>query len=266
MNNLNESFAIVLLCIASADGTVDEGEKNRISELYSIDENRMDTLNEELMDNKLDIVAALEQVSFSEEKVGFINNIISVCYSDGKYQKDEKEAVRNLCALLDISDDILAKAEKSAAITGAKQRITGMVGRFDSKEDIKSGFKKFAKGAKNSTKNLEHRIVDSSKSVSATVSNGLGSLNTRISFALASAKKTKQENEKLRAELKNNALSETVKQNVIMKLNAKITVLKSQLEEEKKRNDENEEIIALLQMQIDDLKQTCELAENTKTA
>lgn len=261
-----ESCATILLCIASVDGDVAQEEQNRISKIYGINEDVIADLVDKISNENLNLTDVLEEVAQSEEKYDLLNHIIMLCYSDGKYQKDEKIAVRNLCALLDISEDEIEKAEKDIAIDNAKQKVSGIFSHFDNKEEFKKGLKRFAEGTKKTAKAVGEKITGSTKGVTASVANGLGSLNTRISFALASAKKTKQENEALRAELKNNALNETVKQSVIKKLNTKITGLKSQLEAEKQRNDENEEIIALLQMQIEDLKQTRELAENTKTA
>lgn len=266
MSSIKESFAKILICIAAINGEIAEEEKSRITELYGIDEDRLNVIVDEALNNDSSLFDAIDIVSQSQEKADFLNDIIMICYSDGKYQKDERIAVKNLCGLLDISEEELTKAEKNIAIENAKKKVNGVFSHFENKEELKKGFKRFAEGTKKTAKSVGDKITGSTKSVTASVSNGLGALNTRVSFAIASAKKTKQENEALRAELKSNALSETVKQSIIKKLNTKISSLKAQLEIEKQRNDENEEIIALLQMQIDDLKQTRDVAENIKTA
>jgi capsule polysaccharide export protein KpsE/RkpR len=51
-----------------------------------------------------------------------------------------------------------------------------------------------------------------------------------------------------------------------VQLAAKIASLKEQLQNEKKRNQQNEEMIRELQAQIEDLLLTMEVAENAKTA
>ena len=79
-------------------------------------------------------------------------------------------------------------------------------------------------------------------------------------------KKAKEENKELREQLKKNNLTEAVKQKVIVQLAAKIASLKEQLQNEKKRNQQNEEMIRELQAQIEDLLLTMEVAENAKTA
>ena len=61
-------------------------------------------------------------------------------------------------------------------------------------------------------------------------------------------------------------MTEAVKQKVIMQLHSKIQALANQLKEEKKRDEQNEEMIRLLQEQIADLEMTVVVAENVKTA
>ena len=51
-----------------------------------------------------------------------------------------------------------------------------------------------------------------------------------------------------------------------MQLGAKIANLTEQLQTERKRNQQNEEMIRELQAQIDDLMETMEVAQNAKTA
>ena len=70
----------------------------------------------------------------------------------------------------------------------------------------------------------------------------------------------------LREQLKKTTLTETIKQKVIVQLGAKIATLTEQLQAERKRNQQNEEMIRELQAQIDDLMETMEVAQNAKTA
>ena len=110
------------------------------------------------------------------------------------------------------------------------------------------------------------KAMDGSKTALRSVTDGLNTIGSKISFSLESAKKAKEENKELREQLKKNNLTEAVKQKVIVQLAAKIASLKEQLQNEKKRNQQNEEMIRELQAQIEDLLLTMEVAENAKTA
>ena len=252
MENIKKNCATILACLATIDGNVDSDEISIIAELYGISNDELYEVLTEI--DTLDLADLLYQVSDSDEKYELLNNMILLCRADGKYDKEEKMAVRNICNVLDISEEAVTKAEKTIVVDIAKDKVSGLIKRFESKEEIKSGLKGV------------FEISESGTSVSHSVANGLGALNTRVSLALASAKKTKQENEQLREQLKSTTLTETVKQNVIVKLNSRISELKSQIEYEKQRNERNEEIIALLQSQIDELSETREMAEKSEIA
>lgn len=83
---------------------------------------------------------------------------------------------------------------------------------------------------------------------------------------MENVKRTRQENAELREKLKSDTVSEAVKQKVIAMLHSKIRSLNEQLQEEKNRNDQNEEMIKMLQEQLADLESTMETAQKAKIA
>ena len=110
------------------------------------------------------------------------------------------------------------------------------------------------------------KAIDGSGVLFRSVADGLNMVGSKIAFSLESAKKAKEENKALREQLKKTTLTEAIKQKVIVQLGAKIANLTEQLQTERKRNQQNEEMIRELQAQIDDLMETMEVAQNAKTA
>ena len=77
-----------------------------------------------------------------------------------------------------------------------------------------------------------------------------------------SINKIKEENCILREELRKITLEEKTKQEVIMHLSNRIHALQEELKEEESRNQQNEEMIQVLQIQIDELLETMRVAES----
>ena len=120
---------------------------------------------------------------------------------------------------------------------------------------------------------LEPLIIDQLVSSGQTIIEKLEEYTDQVNFGIVLATpddigyaKAKEENKALREQLKKVTLTETIKQKVIVQLGAKITSLTEQLHAERKRNEQNEEMIRALQAQIDDLIETMEVAQSVKTA
>ena len=77
---------------------------------------------------------------------------------------------------------------------------------------------------------------------------------------ISAAKKSKEENEKLRGELKKTTMDNKAKQKVIEKINRQLEQVKAELEEERAKAKKNEDRIRLMEEQLDDLMETLRVA------
>lgn len=250
--NEQKAYLEMLLYIATLDGTADDEELALFREIAIAN----DMSEQEIDEMKIDVlggIVAVEDIAKNikddDTKASLLGELITLCYIDGEYSKAEKEGMIEICNLLEIDGSVLKKIEHSFAIDEGKKKIMSGIGA------VGTGIAK-----------LGEKGLAGSKMAGKSIAKGMGFVSTKVSDAFASAKKIKQENIQLREILKKNAISETVKQKVILQLNEKITSLTVQLNAERERNKRNEEMIALLQAQLEDLTLTLETAEDAKTA
>lgn len=237
-----------LLFISSIDEDFDESEKIFVAEFgkelgFSNEETDaiLSNMNEE--DRSLEEILA--EIENEETKISLLNILIDLCHADGKYSKAEKNGVAEISRMLNVDGKTLKKLEMEYIARGGKQAFWKGVGA------VKNGLA-FVGG----------KGVAGGKFVAS----GIGKAGSKLADAVKSAKKQREENKKLRAELKKTTITEAVKQKIILQLNSKISSLKMELKREKARNEQNEEIIKLLQAQLEDLEKTIEAAEAAKTA
>ena len=246
----------ILMFIASADDTITEDEYDCFTNLAienGLSEETVTNIKEEIISGDIDISMVLSELTDDRLKKQLINDLILICYSDGHYSITEQNGIKDICNALGITKKQLAQIEAEAKMSNVAHRtaktIVGVL------SNGAAGTAKVGKMALIGGKKLIHSLA-----------NGINTVGAKVRFSLESAKKAKEENETLREQLKKTTLTEAIKQKIIIQLNAKIANLIEQLQEEKKRNKKNEEMIRELQSQIDDLRATLEVAKDVKTA
>lgn len=254
----NKAFLRIMMIIASSDGVLSDDEMQLFfqkgSEL-SVSSEELDLIRSSIPTD-VDPLEQLEDsctlISSTTTKHKLLWELIELCYADGEYSEQEAAGMKIICMLLNLNESELDKIEKAFLLKSKSKAIflteTGKI-LSASKSGGRAIGTTFAKG----TKTASHAIAQ-----------GLTAIGSKINVTLEIVKKTKQENRQLREKLKKDSVTEAAKQRVIQKLGNKIYVLSAQLSEEKKRNEQNEEMIELLQAQIDDLKLTLETAKNVQ--
>lgn len=250
--NEDKQFIRAIIYIASIDDNIDESEKEFFYEVgngMNITHDEINEICQEINSNSINLKEILSGFETDETKHSLLKLLIGICHVDGKYSDKEKEGMMEICNMLGVDAKILKKLEMEHYTKAGKQMFkkgfgvlkTGMI--FAGEKGIQSG-----------------------KFVASGIANGVGKVGSKLSEAIASAKQLREENKKLRDELKKTTITESVKQKIILQLNSKSTVLNEELKREKARNDKNEEIIKLLLAQLEDLEKTIEVAETAKTA
>lgn len=246
----------VLMYMTCADDMITEDEYVCFSEIAlanGLSEETAAEIRVEIETGNTDLVAILSEITEEKTKKKLLHDLLLICLADDNYSIAEQSGMRDICIALNVSEKKLVRFEREAKMAHSMQKASGA-----------------ARGAINAsatgTVALGKKAIDGSSSFIHSVANGLNTVGAKISFSLESAKKAKEENKALREQLKKTTLTETIKQKVIMQLGAKIASLMEQLQEEKKRNQQNEEMIRELQAQIDDLVATMEVAQSAKTA
>lgn len=256
-----------LLYIASTDGTLSEEELK----YFSIEGTEVGLTAEEI-DNAVNWITVKKQsieyivkgIVSVEAKTMLISKLLELCLADGDYSIPEKSGIIDICILLDFDLKKLKKLESKAEFdcrmknNAQKLKTVG--------DSVKSKFSKAFDASSKGTEQLGKKIADGSSDIAHSMALGIGMVGSKISFTFESAKKAKQENKELRERLQKDSVTEAVKQKVVLQLHSKIQALANQLKEERKRNEQNEEMIRLLQEQIADLEITVVVAENVKTA
>lgn len=246
------AYIETMVFMASMDGKLDECEKEffkEIGEGLGISADDTEQICIERTTNYKSLDEILSVMESSEAKESLIHSLIELCYVDGEYSVAEKNGMKIICNILNLDESVLKSIEMEWQIKAGKQAV---LKGFDA---VKNGLLFAGKMGK-----------AGGMAVASGVSHGLGIAGSKLSSALANAKKLREENKQLREELRKTTVSEAVKQNIILQLNSKVTSLMAELKAEKERNDQNEEIIRLLQAQLEDLEATIEVAEAAKTA
>lgn len=245
-----------LMYIAAADETVSEDEYicfSKIAVSSGLSEEAVAEIKTEIETGKANLQEILSGITDDKTKKKLLHDLLMICFADDSYSVAEQNGMREICALLDVNDKKLAQIEREAKLSHSMQKASG-------------SFLSAVNAGATGTMTLGKKAIDSSGVLLRSVADGLNTVGSKIAFSLESAKKAKEENKALREQLKKTTLTETIKQKVIVQLGAKIATLTEQLQAERKRNQQNEEMIRELQAQIDDLMETMEVAQNAKTA
>ena len=256
----NKSFLRIMMIIASSDGVLSDDEMQlfyKQGKELRVPPEEVQTIRESITigeDMLLQLGEECSYISTASLKSKLLRELIALCYADGEYSEQEAAGMRAICSFvrMDLAD--LEKAEKSFLfMSKSKARIAAETGRV------------LAAG-KSAGKTVGTKIANGASLTAHAIAQGMTTIGSKLSVTIESAKKAKEENKILREKLKEGTITEAVKQKVILKLGNKIHTLSMQLAEEKKRNEQNEEKIALLQAQIDDLKLTLQTAEDATSA
>lgn len=248
------------LFIASADETLTDEELAFFSdegENVGLSSEEIETAINWIKLKKEPLESIVKGIQSEETKTVLITRLLELCYSDGDYSLPEKSGMADLCILLDFDLKKLRKLESNAEFSH-RMKLAG--------NNVAGKLSKAIDASKKGTERLGKKIAEGSSDIAHSVASGIGAVGSKIAFSFENAKKAKEENKELRERLKKDSVTEAVKQKVIMQLHSKIQALANQLKEEKKRNEQNEEMIRLLQEQIADLEMTVVVAENVKTA
>lgn len=259
-HNETISYLKAVIFIASVDDSLSDKEIkcfNEVGTSYGLTANEIEDSLCCVKSSKESIESILQGLTTTETKLNLLNDLLALCYADGEYSVVEKNGMRDICLLMDIDESELATIEKSAANQAKKEAANAA---FADK------MSKAFEAGKNGSMAIGKMVASGSSTLAHSVASGVGLISSKISLSFESAKKAKEENKKLREELKTNTISEAVKQKVILQLNTKIKSLAAQLKAEKRRNEQNEEMIRLLQAQLEDLCATMDVAQNAKSA
>lgn len=245
-----------LMYIAAADESISEDEYicfSKIAVNSGLTEDAVAEIKIEIEAGKADLQEILSGITDDKTKKKLLHDLLVICFADDSYSVAEQNGMREICALLNVGDKKLAQIEREAKISHSMQKASG-------------SFLGAVNAGAVGTVALGKKAIDGSEVLFRSVADGLNTVGSKIAFSLESAKKAKEENKALREQLKKTTLTEAIKQKVIVQLGAKIANLTQQLQAERKRNQQNEEMIRELQAQIDDLMETMEVAQNAKTA
>jgi uncharacterized tellurite resistance protein B-like protein len=252
----NMQYLRALMYIAAADETISEDEYvcfSMIAVSAGLPEEVVVEIKKEIETGEADLQVILSDITDDKTKKRLLHDLLVICFADDSYSVAEQNGIRDICTLLSVSDKKLAQIEREAKISHSMQKASGT-------------FLSVVNAGAAGTVTLGKKVVDGSGVLLRSVADGLNTVGAKIAFSLESAKKAKEENKALREQLKKTTLTEAIKQKVIVQLGAKIANLTEQLQAERKRNQQNEEMIRELQAQIDDLMETMEVARNARTA
>lgn len=247
-----KAYLEILLYVATLDDSVDDKELAMFEEVArasDIEQAEIDEMKIFVLGGILSIEEMAKDIIGRDVKLALIEDLIALCFVDGEYSPEEKEGMSKICDLLSVDSAELKKIERSYLFEEGKKKIKSGIGFIG-----------------NGLATLGEKGLATGKIASKGIAKGLGIVSTKVSDTFASMKRLKQENLQLREMLKKTTISEAVKQKVIVQLNDKISSLTNQLKAERERNQRNEEMIALLQAQLDDLAITLETAEEAKVA
>ena len=260
----------MLLYIAAADDNIDNKELDYFVEAaLSSGLSHADVLK--IKESAIQKEDSLEEIAsgITEEntKRELLCDLLTLCYLDKSYSLLEQVGMRAICEVLEVDEERLVELENEAeeSINNGKNPFY-MFQQSKAGDKMILGLKKVFEVSKEGSKVIGKKVKKGGFSFAHSVSFGVGIVGTKLSNSVESAKQLREENKVLREKMKNETVSERVKQRVITQLHGKITMLRAQLKAEQERNNKNEEMINLLQSQIDDLLETMTVAENAKTA
>ena len=271
---LKKAYLQGMVYIACSDGKLEDDEKAFfVSKGHDLGMKQIaiDSAIQEVTDGDQFIEEILDKLAISDQKEAFLEDLIKLCFIDGEYSVDEQLGIRNIARYLDIELDTIKRLELACGEMKEENSDS------DPDEDAKSGLgqalqfgKDLArithKVIKKSSRIIFNKVSKGSAAAASSVSKGIGFVGSRLSIAVANAKKLREENQALREELGKTTFTEAVKQKVVLKLNSRVALLNDQLRMEKERNQKNEEMIELLEAQLEDVLATLDAAENAQTA
>lgn len=259
-NNLSEktAFLRIMMIIASSDGVLSDDEMQlfyKQGKEYKVSSEELDSIRSSIpkdVDPLEQLADACTLIISSTIKHKLLWELIELCYADGEYSEQEAAGMRLICTLLNLKESELDMLEKAFLI------------KSKSKAKYLAETEKMLSAGKSAGRTIGTKVTSGTTKASHAIAQGMTAIGSKINVTLEIAKKTKEENRQLRERLKEENVTEAVKQKVIQKLSNKIYILSAQLSEEKKRNEQNEEMIELLQAQIDDLKLTLNAAKSVQ--
>ena len=105
-----------LIFIASADESVTERELAHIqnfSKIYGITDEKVKTDMVNMVKAKTGkIEEILKPIKTRRQKIVLINDLLVLCYADGKYTGDEKKRIFEIAKLIDLEDNKVKEIEK----------------------------------------------------------------------------------------------------------------------------------------------------------
>lgn len=261
------SYLKILLYIAASDQNISEDEMvyfNKAGKELNIPDSEISNIINSITNGTLSIENAAGEITDKDTKLSLVEELLNVCYADGNYSLAEKIGISDICILLNIESEDLQKLERKietknkikVAINNSKSVGDKLIGKVSSAFNY----------GKSNISTAGKKIADGSSELAHAISSGVSTIGSKISLSMENVKRTRQENAELREKLKSDTVSEAVKQKVIAMLHSKIRSLNEQLQEEKNRNDQNEEMIKMLQEQLADLESTMETAQKAKIA
>lgn len=249
---IGKRFFDVLFYMATVDEDFDSMELNLFDEIgneMGFQHSEIEAFVEEAKKRQEGLDDVLSKIEGEEDKFCLLKFLVNLCHVDGKYSASEKAGMTEICRMLGVDVRILKRIEREYLAKEGKQV-----------------FKKGLWAVRNGISFVGRKGAAGGKAVASGISTGVGKASTKISDAMKRAKTLREENRELREELKKTTVSETTKQSIILRLNAKISELTLELKHEKEKNRQNEEMIRLLQAQLNDLEKTMVVAEAVRTA
>ena len=197
-----ELFIKSLIYIATIDDELNQSEKDffiGVGEDLGLSNSDVDRVYTEMTSGTEDLREILAGIESDEVKRSLLGTLLDICYIDGKYSEIEKAGMAEICAMLDVDSNVLKRIEIEHWSKEGKQVL-------------KKGMDILKYGAHVASK----KSIQGGKFVATEIASGLGKISSKLSDALASAKKLHNENKELRAELKKTTLTEAIKQKIIL--------------------------------------------------
>ena len=171
-----------IMYIASADNSVSEEEFEYflgIAVSNGLTEEDADSIRTEIESNTLSLSEILKEITDEKTKKKLIHDLLLICLADGDYSVAEQNGIKDICGLLEISDKKLVQYEREAKFIHTTQKASNSV-----LVAINAG----AKG----TMKFGKKAMDGSKTALRSVTDGLNTIGSKISFSLESAKKPRR--------------------------------------------------------------------------
>lgn len=108
------SYVEALIYISTLDEAISAEEKEYVMEIalrYGIPEEYIDSMWKNITETG-DISKALQPIKERRLKLLLVNELIAICYADGRYSDKEQNGMKNICSILGVEEEKLREIEE----------------------------------------------------------------------------------------------------------------------------------------------------------